>query len=76
MGHDSDNYESALSEGGALAVVVPGFPPTPHQTRDNTEFPRLMGQNEARLCPVRPLARRGRRAAREGEEVVGATPPF
>ena len=63
--HNFDNYESALSEGGALAVVVPGFPPTPHQTRDNTEFLRLMGQNEAR-----------RRTAREGEMVVGATPGF
>ena len=42
-----------------LAVVVGDFPETPHQTRDNMDFPCLMRQSEARLrlaCP--PLARR------------------
>ena len=29
--------------------MVWDFPEAPHRTRDNTEFPRLMGQNEARL---------------------------
>ena len=71
--HDLDNYESALSEGGALPVVVPGFPPTPHQRRDKTEFPRLVGQNEARLRPVPPprppgAARRTRGGAGGGSD--------
>ena len=43
--------------GGARAVVVLDFPETPHQTRDNTDFPRPLRKSEARLrlaCP--PLA--------------------
>ena len=72
--HDFDNYESALSEGGALAVVVPGFPPTPHQTRDNTEFPRMMGQNEARLCPVRPPRPAGAARRTRGGDGGGSDP--
>ena len=41
-------------EGSALAVLVRDFPPTPHQTRDNTTFPRPLRKSEARLhlaCP-------------------------
>ena len=41
-----------------LAVVVGDFPETPHQTRDNTDFPHPLRISEARLrlaCP--PLAR-------------------
>ena len=39
--------------------MVWDFPETPHQTRDNTDCPRLLRKSEARLrlaCP--PLARR------------------
>ena len=41
-----------------LAIVVWDFPETPHQKRDNTDFPRPRPTTEARLrlaCP--PLAR-------------------
>ena len=58
-GSDPATHNASLSEGGALAVVVGDFPETPHRRRDNTDFPRLMRQREARLhlaCP--PLARR------------------
>ena len=57
-GHDFDTHNAFLSEGGALAVVVREFPETPQGTRDNTKFPRLLRQSEARLClacfPFRP----------------------
>ena len=42
-----------------LAVVVGDFHETPHQTGDNTDFPRPLRKSDARLrlaCP--PLARR------------------
>ena len=54
MVHFASNDNAFLSEGGALAGVVWDFPETPYQTRDNTDFPRLMRQGEARLrlaCP-------------------------
>ena len=54
-----NNRNAFLSEGEALAGVVGDFPETPHQTLDNTDFPRLLRKGEARLrlaCP--PLARR------------------
>ena len=44
-----DNPNASLSEGGALAGVVGDFAEAPHQTRDNTDSPRLMPQGEARL---------------------------
>ena len=53
-------YAQRLSlRGRAVAVVVRDFPETPHQTRNNTDFPRPLRKGEARLrlaCP--PLARR------------------
>ncbi len=53
-------YVQRLSlRGRSLAVVVRDFPETPHQTRNNTDFPRPLRKGEARLrlaCP--PLARR------------------
>ena len=58
--------------GGPLAVVVEDFPKTPHQTRDNRNFPRPLRTSVARLrlaCP--PLARRN--GARQEELVEGAT---
>ena len=76
MVHTIGNHNVSLSEGKVLAVVVGEFPETPHQTRDNTDFSRLMRQSEARLriaCPPRAARRR---AASEGEMVVGATPEF
>jgi len=58
--HALDNHNASLSEGGALAVVVEEFPETPHQTRDKTDFPRLMRPSEARAAPrASPLGRRG-----------------
>ena len=54
MVHTLDNHNASLLEGGALLVVVPGFPEVPHQMRDNTDFPRLMGQSETRLRLARP----------------------
>ena len=54
-----DNPNASLSEGKALAIVVWDFPEAPHQTRDNTDFPRLMGQSEERLrLACLPPARR------------------
>ena len=60
MVHTSDNQNAFLSEGGALAVVVGDIHETPHQKRDNTDFPRLMRPSQVRLRPAcGPLARRG-----------------
>ena len=65
--HDFHTHNAFLSEGGALAVVVWDFPETPHQTRDNRNFPRLMRIRDARLRLASPLPRPARRrAAREG----------
>ena len=49
MGHFSGTHNVTLSEGRALAVVVWDVPETPHQTRDNTDFPRSLRKSEARL---------------------------
>ena len=43
VAHDFDNYESALSEGEALAVVVHVVPGNPHWTRVDTDCPNPMG---------------------------------
>jgi len=54
MAHFFDHHNASLTEGGALAVVVEDSPETPHQTRDNTDFPRPLRKSEARLrlaCP-------------------------
>ena len=59
MAHFSSAHNAFLSEGGALPVVVRDFPETPHQTRDDTDFPRPLRESEARLRLARPpLARR------------------
>ena len=82
MGHLSRTCNALLSEGGALAVVVWDFHETAHQTRDNTDFPRLLRQGEAMLrlaCP--PLARRNgapRERGAGGESdppIIGADAP-
>ncbi|MCY3787886.1 MAG: hypothetical protein OXH63_03760 [Gemmatimonadetes bacterium] len=54
MGHFSGTHNAFLSEGGALAAVVPRTAQTPHQTRDNTDIPRPSRPSDARLrlaCP-------------------------
>ena len=74
-GHDFDNHNASLSEGGALAVGVRDFSETPHGTRDNTDFPRPMRKSDARLrlaCP--PLARRAG-APHERGAGGGSDPP-
>ena len=58
--HDFQYHNACLSEGKALAIVVEDFFQTPHQARDNKDFPRLMRKSDARLCLACPLlARRG-----------------
>ena len=74
--HDFDTHNAFLSEGGAVFAVVGDSHETPHWTRDNMEFPRLMRQSEARLrlaCPHSPgaVARRTR-----GELVVRVAPVY
>ena len=75
--YDFDNYVSALSEGEALTVVVEAIPGKPHGTWVGTDSPSPLRKNPVRrrhrASPPRP-ARRG--AAREGEEVEGAPPPY
>ncbi len=83
MVHAFDNHNASLSEGSALAVVVRDFHETPHQTRNDKHFARLMRQSEARLCPAcAPLASCGgaphERGAGGGSDptffVAGASP--
>ena len=56
-----DHHSAFLSEGGARAVVVEEFPETPHQTRDNADFPRPLRESEAglRLAFPPPARRNG-----------------
>ena len=56
--HDFDTHNVFLSEGGVLAVVVGDSRETPHQTGDNTDFPRPLRKNEERLRLAAPLALR------------------
>ena len=74
--HDFDTHNAFLSEGGAFAVVVGDFNQTPHQTWDNTDFPRPLRKSEVRLrlaCPPSP----GVTVCRpRGALVVRATPVF
>ena len=58
MVHALDNNNASPSEGGALAVVVEEFPEALHQTRHNTDFPRLMQPSEARAVPRLSLSGR------------------
>ena len=63
--HDFDTHNAFLSEGGAFAVVVGDFNQTPHQTWDNTDFPRPLRKSEVRLrlaCPWREGHRAGQEA--------------
>ena len=64
--HDFNTHNTFLSEGAALAVVAGNFPETPHQTRDNRNFPRLLRKSEARLCLACPW-REGSRADEEAD---------
>ena len=76
MVHAFDNHNAALSEVGALPIVVRDFPETPHQARNNKHFPRPMRKSDARLrlvCP--PLARRAG-APHERGAGGGSDPPF
>ena len=74
--HDFVTHNAFLAEGGVLAVVVGDFHETPHQSGDNTDFPRPLRQSEARLRHgVR--ASPGATARRTGGVVVvRATPGF
>ena len=56
---DYDTHNAFLSEGGALAVVVGDFHETPHQTGDNTDFPRPTRDREARLRLACPCGKAG-----------------
>ena len=48
-GHEFNDHNASLSEGGVLAVVVESFSETPHRKRDNTDFPPALRQAEAML---------------------------
>ena len=76
MVHTSDNQNAFLSEGGALAVVVGDVHETPHQTRDNTDFPRLMRPSEARLRLAGPPPARISGAPPERGAGGGSAPRF
>ena len=82
MGHIFDRHNAFLSEGRVLAIVVGEFPETPHQARDETDFPRPLRESEARLRPAGPPpARRNgapheRGAGGESDLIFAAdTPP-
>ena len=83
MARAFNHHDAFISEGDPLPVVVKDFLPTPHWTRDKTDFPPPMRQGEARLriaCP--PLVRRNgahyERGAGGGSDptffVAGASP--
>ncbi|MCY3759249.1 MAG: hypothetical protein OXG96_16145, partial [Acidobacteria bacterium] len=73
-GHEFNDHNASLSEGGALAVVVEGFSETRHWKRDNTDFPRPLRKSEARLCLACPLlAPRG--GAPHGRGAGGGSDP-
>ena len=72
MARDFNHHNAFLSEGAPSPLWVWHFPETPHQTRDNTDFPRPLRQSEARLrlaCP--PLARRGGAPHERGDGEFG-----
>ena len=71
--HVLDSRNASLSEGRALAVVDGDVYETPHQTRDNTDFPPLMRQGEARLCLAGPPSRGAVARRTRGVLVEGAT---
>ena len=75
MAHFFNHPNAFLSEGEVLPVVVDDFPETPHQTRDNTDFPRRLRKSEAgpRLAfPPSP----GVTARRTGGMMVVRATPF
>ena len=77
VAHAFDNPNAPRSEGGALAVVVQAVPGNPHWTWVGTDSPSPLRQSAVRRRPRASPPRTARRgAAREGEEVEGATPPF
>ena len=76
MGHFSRTHNAFISEGGALPVVVPGIPETPHQARGNTDIPDPLRKSEARLrlaCPPPAWRNGGPYGRDEGGE---SAPPF
>ena len=73
MVHTFDNHNASL-RGWYLAAVVRGFPETPNQTRDYTDFPSLMRQSEARLRLVRPPLARPAARRTVGEDGGGSDP--
>ena len=72
-----NNPNAPLSEGKALPAVVQVVPGNPHWKRVGTDSPSPPGQSAVRRRPCASPPRTPRRgAAREGEEVEGATPSF
>ena len=69
-----DRPNPFLSEGEARAVVVEGFPETPHQTRDNTDFPPRLRKSEARPRLASPPHAR-RNGAPHGRGAGGESAP-
>jgi len=75
--HDFDNYQSALSEGKALAVVVKAVPGSPHWRRVGTDCPCPLRQSAVVCGPAcARLARRVGGAAREGRKWRERPPDF
>ena len=75
MVHFVSNHDTFLSEGGALAGVVGDFAEAPHQTRDNTDFPRVMRPSEARLRLAGPPPSRRNGAPHERGAGGESDPP-
>jgi len=73
-GHDFNDHNASLSEGGALAVVVESCSETRHWKRDSTDLPSFLRPTEARLCLACPLLAR-RRAAPHGRGAGGGSDP-
>ena len=74
--HDFHTHNAFLSEGGVLAVVVGDFTETPHQTRDNKDFPRRLRQALRGCAPRVPPSPVAAARRTRGEKVVRATPAF
>ena len=56
--------------------MVRDFPEMPHQTRDNTDFPRRLRKSEARLRLACPLLARRNGAPHERGAGGESDPPF
>ena len=76
MVHIASNRDAFLPEGGILAGVVGDFAEAPHQTRDNTDSPRLMRPSEARLHLAAPPPARRNGAPHERGAGGESDPPI